>query len=59
VASGGPDGLCDHLPGARPSRPAFPSQGLAVSKELGFDPAKVDPNGGAQGIALAFERLDF
>ena len=29
---------------------AFAAQALAVSKELGFDPAKVNPNGGA--IAL-------
>ncbi len=32
------------------SNEAFASQALAVSKELGFDPAKVNPNGGA--IAL-------
>ena len=32
------------------SNEAFAAQALAVSKELGFDPAKVNPNGGA--IAL-------
>ncbi|WP_394180135.1 acetyl-CoA C-acyltransferase family protein [Yoonia maritima] len=32
------------------SNEAFASQALAVSKELGFDPARVNPNGGA--IAL-------
>jgi acetyl-CoA C-acetyltransferase len=32
------------------SNEAFASQALAVNKELGFDPAKVNPNGGA--IAL-------
>lgn len=32
------------------SNEAFASQALAVSKDLGFDPAKVNPNGGA--IAL-------
>ena len=32
------------------SNEAFATQALAVSKELGFDPAKVNPNGGA--IAL-------
>jgi acetyl-CoA C-acetyltransferase len=32
------------------SNEAFASQALAVSRELGFDPAKVNPNGGA--IAL-------
>ena len=32
------------------SNEAFASQALAVSKELGLDPAKVNPNGGA--IAL-------
>lgn len=32
------------------SNEAFASQALAVSKELGMDPAKVNPNGGA--IAL-------
>jgi len=32
------------------SNEAFAAQALAVSKELGFDPARVNPNGGA--IAL-------
>jgi acetyl-CoA C-acetyltransferase len=32
------------------SNEAFAAQALAVSKELGLDPAKVNPNGGA--IAL-------
>jgi acetyl-CoA C-acetyltransferase len=32
------------------SNEAFAAQALAVSRELGFDPAKVNPNGGA--IAL-------
>ena len=32
------------------SNEAFASQALAVSKALGFDPARVNPNGGA--IAL-------
>ena len=32
------------------SNEAFASQALAVSKELGFDPTRVNPNGGA--IAL-------
>jgi acetyl-CoA C-acetyltransferase len=32
------------------SNEAFAAQALAVSRQLGFDPAKVNPNGGA--IAL-------
>ena len=32
------------------SNEAFAAQALAVSKELGFDPAKVNPNGGAVAL---------
>ncbi len=32
------------------SNEAFAAQALAVSKELGFDPARVNPNGGAVAL---------
>jgi len=43
-------GLCADGFDVIESNEAFASQALAVSKELGFDPARVNPNGGA--IAL-------
>src|SRR5712671_4293226 len=39
------------------SNEAFAAQAMAVTKDLGLDPAKVNPIGGGQGIAAIFERI--
>ena len=53
----GPGGAsaCSRRPGLKPadidvieSNEAFAAQALAVTKDLGLDPAKVNPNGGAR-----------